>query len=145
MIRIQAKQEKRVALQSVQKGDSQVSHVAKELPQLPGTTLKTSFIKKREDSWQLHLQRISPFLVAGPGVWWTHSPNGFHFHDGDEDCSQRSDFTILHYRHHSVRDVEERRQKCWMEITSQRIVLPANDIKIYNSAGNVTGRLLYRD
>lgn len=42
MLRLQAKQEQRVVLQSVVKGESQVSHVAKELPQLPGTKVKAS-------------------------------------------------------------------------------------------------------
>lgn len=63
MLRLQVKQEQHVALLSVQKGDTQVSHIAKDLPSLPGTHVKTSFLKSREDRWQLHLQRISPFLL----------------------------------------------------------------------------------
>lgn len=58
-----------MAMASVEKGDTQVSHVAKDLPKLPGTTVKISFIGHRKDSWQSHLQRISPFLIAGEGVW----------------------------------------------------------------------------
>ena len=56
MLRLQAKQEKHDGLASVKKGDSQVSRVAADLPQLPGTRVKTSFIQQREDSWQIHLQ-----------------------------------------------------------------------------------------
>lgn len=91
MLRLQAKQEQRQALLSVERGDTQVSHVAKELrTELPGTSLKTSFLKHREDSWQNHLQRISPFLAAGEGVWWVRTPSGFHFNDGDSDPSTPS-------------------------------------------------------
>ena len=45
MLRLQAKQEQHEFLTSVKNGDSQVSHVAKDLPQIPGTRVKTSFIK----------------------------------------------------------------------------------------------------
>lgn len=106
MLRLLAKQEQRAALLSVQKGDTQVSHIAKELPQLPGTTLKTSYIKKREDSWKLHLQHISPFLTEGEGVWWEGTSTGFHFLDGDADsASQGDEFVLLHYHHHSIVDI----------------------------------------
>ena len=132
LLRVQAKQEQREALQSVQKGDSQVSHVAKELQPFPGTTFKFSFIRGKEDSWQLHLQRISPFLVAGQGVWWTRTPSGFHFYDGDEDCSHRSDnLKLLHHRHHSILNVEDRRDKSWTQVITNRVPLPAFSIKHY--------------
>ena len=85
MLRLEAKQEQRTALVAVQRGDTQVSHVAKELPRLPGTTVKKSFIEHRADSWQLNLQRISPFLTSGVDIWWSHTADGFHFNDGDAD------------------------------------------------------------
>ena len=50
MLRLQAKQEQHDGLASVKKGDSEVSGVAADLPQLPGTRVKTSFIQQREDS-----------------------------------------------------------------------------------------------
>lgn len=122
MLRLQAQQEQRVVLASVQKGDSQVSHVAKELPQLLGTKVKASFIQQREDSWQHHLHRISPFLVAGEDVWWSYTPNTFCFHDGDTDSSNSSDtFTLLHHCYHSVMDVEERRDACWKRLVDEQI------------------------
>ena len=143
MLRLQAKQEQRQALLSVGKSDSQVSHIAKELPPLPGTTVKTSFISKREDSWQLHLKQISPFLVGGEGEWWTHTPNGFHFKDGDNDQAERGTFTLLQHRHHTVKDVEERRTTCWDKIIQDRIYIPTNSIKIYNQQGESIGKLEY--
>ena len=91
MLRLQAKQERNATLLSVRYGDTQVSHVAKNLPQLPGTTMKVSYIKKREDSWRLHLQRIGRFLTAGEGVWWEHTSTGFHFRDGDADRDSQGD------------------------------------------------------
>ena len=146
MVRLQVKQEQHQALLSVQKGDSQVSHIAKELPHLPETTVKMSFIKQREDSWQLHLQQISPFLIAGEGVWWTRRPNGFHFHDGDQDSSTKDDgLDLLHHRHHSIQDAEERRRKCWKKIIDDTIIIPANSIEVYNTHGNPIGKMVYSD
>lgn len=131
MLRLQAKQEKHDAMVSVQNGDTQVSLVAKDLPELPGTTVKRSFIKHRLDSWQIHLQRISPFLTAGKGVWWTNSGDDFHFYDGAGDSTTHSGdgFTLLHFRQHTVADVEERRKRCWDTIVSDKIPIPTTDIK----------------
>ena len=113
MIRLQAKQEQRSALILVEKADTQVAFVAKHLPKLPGTTIKKSFIKYRVSSWQLHLQRISSFLIGGEGVWWKCTDNGFHFLDGDDDPSTHGQPALLHFRHHSIVDVHARREKCW--------------------------------
>ena len=146
MLRLQAKQEQHEVLTSVSKGDSQVSHVAKDLPPLPGTVVKNSFIRQREDSWQVHLQQISPFLVAGVDVWWSYTSNGFVFHDGDTDPANSSDaFSLMHHRYHSVKDVEHRRDACWKRIVDEKKVIPALSIKLYNDAGERTGRLLYDD
>ena len=75
MIRLQAQQEQRSVIPKVMKGDSQVSHVAKDLPPFSPTLVKSSFIRRREDSWQVHLKRISPFLLAGAGH--THQMDSF--------------------------------------------------------------------
>ena len=139
---------------SVEKGDSQVSHVAKNLSKLSGTTVKASFIRHREDSWCNHLQRISPFLTAGEGVWWAHVDGGYHFHDGDDDPHSENDFTLLHFRQHSLVDIQERRKRCWSRIVDERIAIPsrivderiaipAAEVKLYDQDGNCTGRLQY--
>ena len=128
---------------AVHKGETQVSHVAKELPKLPGTTVKKSFIRKRESSWQLHLQRISPFLKDGEGVWWTATSEGFHFRDGDDDSNQQGTFILLHHRCHSLKDLEDRRAQCWKEIISKKIEVPAEQIKIYDEQEMLRSRLVY--
>ena len=103
MIRLQAKQEQRTALLSVEKADTQVACVAKHLPKLSDTMIKKSFVKHRESSWQLHLKRISPFLINGEGIWWTHTENGFHFFDGESTLALSSDPPLLHFRRHTVK------------------------------------------
>ena len=108
--------------------------------------VKTSFIEQREDSWQTHLQQISPFLVVGVDVWWSYTSNGFLFHDGDTDPANPGDaFSLMHHRYHSVVDVEHRRDTCWNRIVNEKTVIPAHSIKLYDPDGNKTGRLLYGD
>lgn len=145
MLRLQAKQEQRGVLAAVTKGDSQVSHVARDLPEFLPTVVTSGFVNERKDSWQAHLQRISPFLVAGAGAWWTYTPDGFCFHDGDNSPASphTKNFTLLHHRWHSVTDVEHRREACWKTIVDKRMVIPACSIKLYDLNGNRSGRLLY--
>jgi hypothetical protein len=145
LLRLQAKKEKHMAMVSVERGDSQVTYVAKHLPKLPGTTVKKSFIKHREDSWQQHLQRISPFLTPGEGVWWTSVDGGYHFWDGDEDSNTHveDDCTLLHFRQHSITDVEVRRKRCWRRVLDEKIVVPAEEVKMYDEDGISTGKMHY--
>ena len=70
LLRLQAKKEAGHILHSVNEADSQVSRAAKSLPQCNGSTFSKKFVKKRIQSWQAHLERISSFLVEGEGVWW---------------------------------------------------------------------------
>lgn len=95
---------------TIEKANTQVSAIAQHLPQLPGTRLKKSFVEKRADSWLLHLQQSSPFLLAGPGVWWESTEDGFHLFDGDKDTHNTTMSTPSHFRHHSIKDVEERQE-----------------------------------
>ena len=40
-------------------------------------------------------------------------------------------------------DVEERRQKCWNKILEEKIIIPANNIKVFDSDGNLAGKMVY--
>ena len=95
------------------KADTQVSHIAKHLSHLPGTTIKQSYIIQRESQWQAHLKCISPFLVHGEGVWWVLADGNFNFLDGDKDVSHKVGPTLLHFRQHTLIDVHTRREECW--------------------------------
>ena len=129
-----------MAMASVEKGDSQVSSVAK------ASTHHYQQVRHRGDSCQLHLRRISPFLISG-AVWWRYVSGGFQFLDGDADRETQdgNDFTLLHFRKHSVEDVEERRWKCWKRIIDERLVIPATDVKVYDDGELYTGRIEYRE
>lgn len=70
---------------------------------------------------------------------------GYHFWDGDEDSNTHAEdgFTLFHFRQHSVTDVEERRKMCWSRILDEKIVIPAEEVKVYDKDGISTGKMQY--
>lgn len=87
---------------------------------------------------------ISPFLTPDEGVWWTRTEDGFLFCDGDEDsCTREDGFTLLHFHHHSIVNMEKWRKIYWKKIVEERIALPANRIKVYDQGEKRTGWLVY--
>jgi hypothetical protein len=60
-------------------GETMVSKVAKKVPTYRGTEISKSFIQCRLQSWQAHLERISPYLEFGEGVWWKAEGDGYVF------------------------------------------------------------------
>ena len=85
LLRMQAKQEQRKTIQSVNQAESQVNKAACHLNKCSPSSFTKAFLKQHDNSWQVHLQRISPFLAKGKGVWWESTPDGYQFFDGDSD------------------------------------------------------------
>ncbi len=75
-------------------------------------------------------------------MWWRHVDGGHHFRDGDED-SLEDGFTLFHFRQHRFVDVEERRKRCWSIILEEKILIPAEEVKVYDDDGNSTGNMDY--
>ena len=113
--------------------DTIVRTAAKGLPTFQGTVVPYSIAEKYKDSWQAHLERISPFLVCGKEVWWTSTDEGYKFLDGNSDpCWNPAGPTLLHFRDSNTNDVYERQYENWQYIMDNNIVLPASTIKCYN-------------
>ncbi len=56
---------------------------------------------------QAHLERISDFLITGPGVWWRKTSEGFEFLDGTlEGEFYTLGPPLMHYRSHSLSDID---------------------------------------
>ena len=80
----QAKSEFRDVTAVIHQAESKVAKASHNVPLYQGTHIKEAFISSRMKSWQ-HLQRISPYLVMGKGIWWAKTANGYLFYDGDSD------------------------------------------------------------
>ena len=55
--------------------DSRVTKLAQSYRSFKGTSVKKSFIRSRQTSWQSCLETIAPFLENGPSFWWDDKPN----------------------------------------------------------------------
>ena len=89
--------------------------------------------------------RISPFLLQGEGAWWELNINEFLFHDGDNDNNYGCQPKLLHFREYNVKDIGERQKGSWREIIEDKVLIPANSIKLFDSHGKLIGRMVYRD
>ena len=145
LLRLHTKQEQKSTLASVQNADSQVKQIAKQLHSIPNTHIRKSFIHHRQSKWQIHLYRISPYIVLGRGVWWSYTSEGFEFFDGDTTTPQSSRPPLLHFRHDSIDTVNERREKSWKQIIKERIPIPAEKITLYDSNGRALGHIVYSE
>lgn len=104
--------------------ESMVSAVASKVPNFKGTTIQKSFVASRLHSWQAHLQRISPFLQYGEGVWWKQG-NTYQFLDADEDPDNKPEGPpLLHFRSSKLHDVQIQSEMAWNYILEKGISLP---------------------
>lgn len=46
------------------------------------TVFPKSMLDRIPQHYQAHLERISDFLIHGPGVWWKATADGIMFFDG---------------------------------------------------------------
>jgi len=63
-----------------------VKRVAATVPSFSCTMVSEDFVRSRSRSWQIHLERISSFLLCGEGVWWQKVGSTYRFFDGDGDA-----------------------------------------------------------
>ncbi len=140
LLRLQAKQQKKALYTSYHQMCSAISKAANELQgqQTEDTKISHSFLTSRASSWQLHLQRISPFLKQGPGVWWHLAADGYTFHDGISysDCREQGP-VLTHFRDSSYLTKE----RAWRDICDNKIELPTNSVSMYDGNGEFVERL----
>ena len=91
--------------------NSIVRKAAAGLPDFRGTTVPFELPDKYKDSWQAHLQRISPFLVYGRNVWWSAIEEAYEFKDGHSDPEFQS--AGPHLFHFRDTDRHDRQHECW--------------------------------
>ena len=100
------------------------------MPEYTGTHIPIEFVTAHMDSWQAHLEKISPFLIHGENVWWTATESEYIFSDG-VDSPNHPLPELLHFRDSSLLDVQRRRIQSWKSIIENNTTLPIPYIKIY--------------
>lgn len=135
MLRLQAKKEVGHILQSVELANSQVSRAASNLPTAGNTEFNKNFLKKRTNSWQAHLERISPFLEQGKGKWWIEDEERYTFLDGDSKTESPQLPQLLDFRHATLQDVREWQKASWEHCLNENIQLPTTTVVLYDENG----------
>ena len=139
LLRLQAKRSAGNLLNPIQNSDSQVRRAASNLERFSGTVISKSFTSTRNHSWQAHLERISPFLVHGKGVWWLETEDDYRFLDGATDPEYHQEGPLLlHYRSSTLQDVSHRQRDCWQTILTDSVEVPSQTINIYDGEGELS-------
>ena len=85
------------------------------------------------------MERISPYLVNGEGVWWhkNNKTKEVEFHDGDGEPESRPEGPFLSsFTNTSLHDEHVRCSKIWEELVTSNTTLPITRIKNFNNVGD---------
>ena len=135
LIRIQAKSAK--LLTSLPKQEAEISQLAKALPDFENTFFSYNYISTHSLEFQSHLERISDYLLPGPGVWWKKTLLGIEFFDGCKEENFRSSGPAMqHFRSSDLGAIEQHLFQCWEECLQLNITLPLKEIRRYQPSNN---------
>ena len=81
-------------------------------------------LEKVSDHYQAHLERISDYLLCGPGIWWKEKPDGILFLDGCSENDCQADGPILqHFRSMSSAGLDLHLNQQWEACLSSGMYL----------------------
>ena len=114
-----------------------------KLAQMLGPTVNTvipySWLSTHPTLHQAHLERISDFLLPGPGVWWRHNQAGIEFLDGSNSPSQHPEGPDIHHvRSTLLSDIDIYLHHKWEECCMKCITMPVHHICHYGSDGSLS-------
>ena len=120
-----SKHEDTVAVQ-----ESEVEKLGKVTGKISNTHFTREIMKSA--SYQAHIERISDYLICGPGVWWKTTDDGVEFFDGDSEEDYKAVGPSLHhFRSVSLEDIDALLLEQWEQCIAQNIELPALSIVTY--------------
>ena len=117
--------------------ETEIKAIAKAVGPMPNTRISKNLMQSL-NQYQAHLERISDYLIRGPGIWWKQTSEGVEFFDGSMECDFRPEGPKLtHFRSSLMSDIELQLQLQWEDCCSSGIKLPAVAIKQYESGGQL--------
>lgn len=84
-ILVRVQMESQVVNTTLQKQEGEIRSLASSLKQFTNSKFSSEWIKRHPHIWQAHLERISDFLLCGPGTWWKDNGDSIEFFDGPEE------------------------------------------------------------
>ena len=142
LLRLQARQKKGMLHKEYHQSCNRISKEIQEMRGEPkNTVVELDYISNRMQSWEAHLQRISPYLTKGEGVWWQKTHTGYMFMDGHGEADVRGDGPFLrHFRDTDLQDIHIEKEKAWSQIINDSIELPTLYIRLFDANGTYLGR-----
>ena len=135
---IRVQQESDGSTTTMKKQEGEVATLASALKPPSNTVVTKEWVQKHPYLWQAHLERISDYLVHGPGVWWKCHSESIEFVDGpDEDDSKCVRPPLHHFRSVNLKEEEAYLEENWDICIRNNIPLPLCTPKVYNSEGDL--------
>ena len=136
LLRLQAKQQVKELFKEQRSQSNKISAEARAVHTPTNTKVPLEFVSRRLDSWQLHLEEISCYLVEGEGVWWkTCESEGVTFEFLNTENSHE-DPKPQHYRAANFFQLKQQKQNAWEKIINSDTTLPTSGIELYDNDGN---------
>ena len=129
LVRMNCEERRRNSTDTVQMQEKEVSKLARCLPPNKNTKENSSV------HYQAHLERISDFLLPGPGVWWQYIEDGVEFFDISNPNCQPSTPSLQYFRSTKMGDVDLHLFSVWEKCLEENVQLPASYICTYTVMG----------
>ena len=118
--------------------ESQIKSLSGKIGPMKNTIIPQSVLQKFSEHYQAHLERISDYLLPGPGIWWKPTEGGIMFLDGsNEDEHHLTGPTVQHFRSMSSTDIEIYLQEQWEACCSTGVELPAWCVRYNGQDGSL--------
>ena len=92
------------------------------------------------------MERISDYLLRGPGVWWEEMPDGITFFDGTEEVNYREvGPKVKDFKSATLLDINLYLHEEWEACISSGIELPALHLRCYKEDGRLEKLITYTD
>ena len=122
---------------SLKTQEGEIKRLAKAPNSKHKTIIPKQWLQQSPLQYQAHLERISDFLVSGPGNWWREVDNGIEFFDVSLPGLLLPPHQMFHYRSTNLTDIHLHLLSKWEECINNNISLPAAYIRTYTLAGSV--------
>ena len=123
--------------------EGEIHKLAQGLGPTCNTIIPHTWIDSNPSLYQAHLERISDFLVHGPGVWRQRTSAGIEFFDGVHSPAVHPEGPQMHHvRSTSLADIDIYLQNKWENCCYGQIHLPANHIRQYQSDGSLNNIMM---
>lgn len=105
---------------------------------MKNTVIPTSIMNNLSSQYQAHLERISDYLICGPGQWWRRTSQGIEFFDGsDERESRDCGPELQHFSSSSLAKIQLYLFEHWERCCETNVELPATFLRCYGQDGSL--------